>query len=324
MKTKIKHNNSVIVAVAGTTLLAFLVIAVYFADAATTVGTNISTDGTLTVSGATTLNGNATLGDNSADTVTINGAATAAAAITFNGSTTHSGTTTIADGKLLDLSAILHDDTAQQGFLLPQRAGGPSANPTTAEGYLAYDSTANSVKLYNGSGWVTVPGTTTRSVELLLGAAQNVSDSEAISWTNGNNNDPEFRLINSHLVIAYDDGSEGADTTKDSDYIGWGGFRVPPDYSSDGSFVICITKDEATATKTERINCTWSINGATESAGMQTDTANQTAYQCLTTTPTSGTPAANDSLAVNCIQSQANPDDITYFHSVQFRYTATQ
>lgn len=69
------------------------------------------------------------------------------------------GTLTFADADLLDLAAILGDDTALQGLRLPQAAGGPSANPVSGEGFLAYDTTGDKLRLYTGAAWADV-GTT--------------------------------------------------------------------------------------------------------------------------------------------------------------------
>lgn len=91
MKTKIKYNNSVGIAVGATALLAFLLISIYFADAATTIGTNISTGGSVTATGNLII-GNGTPGvtQNGEDgyikgTFEVDGASQFDGAVTANG-----------------------------------------------------------------------------------------------------------------------------------------------------------------------------------------------------------------------------------------------
>ena len=68
-----------------------------------------------------------------------------------------SGILSFADGTLLDLSLIQQDDTAAQGLKLPQGTG--FANIAGGgEGYIAYDTTADTLLVYDGTSWNNVSG----------------------------------------------------------------------------------------------------------------------------------------------------------------------
>lgn len=95
------------------------------ASAATTVGLNISTGGTLTVSGATALQGGAT----------------------------------ISDATLLDLSSIQPTAGTNEGFKLPQASGALGA-PSSGVGYLAYRTDTSALQYYDGAAWITVATST--------------------------------------------------------------------------------------------------------------------------------------------------------------------
>ena len=71
----------------------------------------------------------------------------------------NSGQMILADGAFLDLSAILHDDTAVQGIRLPQNTA--LTNPSSGEGFLAWDSDDNLIKVYDGSAWSNISGAST-------------------------------------------------------------------------------------------------------------------------------------------------------------------
>jgi len=65
---------------------------------------------------------------------------------------------TFAAGNLIDLSAIVHNSSAIQGFKLPQ--GATLTNMTGAgAGYLAWDTTDQKVKVFDGTNWVDVGAT---------------------------------------------------------------------------------------------------------------------------------------------------------------------
>jgi len=106
-------------------------------NAATTISTNITTDGTLAVTGASTFTG----------TALFNGNLQASSTALFTGATTFYATTTIAASKLLVLGSS------------ESNLNGASA------GSIFYDSVNRSIKLYDGSQWFTV-GTTTNGVQL--------------------------------------------------------------------------------------------------------------------------------------------------------------
>ena len=67
------------------------------------------------------------------------------------------GTQSLDDGDLLDLSSVVHNDTARQGLHLPQLDATPSS-PATGEGYISWDPAANVIKVFDGTSWTTVSG----------------------------------------------------------------------------------------------------------------------------------------------------------------------
>jgi hypothetical protein len=164
----------------------------------------------------------------------------------------------------------------------------------------------------------------TRTVNLPLGSFQDVgglqSDAgQAIDFDSSNSAfSPDFALVNSDLVIAYDDDSGQEDDLR----IG-SNFSVPQDYASGGSFVLRLSKD-GHAGFDETFACAVSVNGGATSNFVlgYTTTAANTAY---TLTPPA-TYAAGNSVGVHCLSSGAlgDADDTVYFHSVEFRYTADQ
>jgi len=66
------------------------------------------------------------------------------------------GTLTFADGDFIDLSAVDHSDSSQQGLLLPNASSATPTSPSSGEGYLAYDTAGNQVIVYSGSSWTQV------------------------------------------------------------------------------------------------------------------------------------------------------------------------
>lgn len=101
------------------------------------------TSGTLTTNSGTTLN---VIG-----ILDVDGTASFSGGATFT-----SGAFTFSDGTLLDLSAILHDDTEPQGIKLPQNTS--LSSPSSGEGFLAWDSDDNKIQIYNGTSWVDLAG----------------------------------------------------------------------------------------------------------------------------------------------------------------------
>ncbi|MBN1162167.1 MerR family DNA-binding transcriptional regulator, partial [Patescibacteria group bacterium] len=67
-----------------------------------------------------------------------------------------SGNVTSADGTLWDLSDIAHNDSAVQGFKLPQGNGLTSLVPAAGEGYIAWDLNDQKLKAFDGTGWFDV------------------------------------------------------------------------------------------------------------------------------------------------------------------------
>lgn len=63
-----------------------------------------------------------------------------------------SGVLSFNAGTLLNLSAINHSSTAVQGLRLPQNTS--FSNPSSGEGYLAWNSNLDRVLVFNGSSWV--------------------------------------------------------------------------------------------------------------------------------------------------------------------------
>ena len=72
-------------------------------------------------------------------------------------------TLTFAALDFVDLASIVHNTTALQGLRLPQIGTSPS-NPTSGEGFIGWDETANAIKIYNGTSWASVGGGTTQIV----------------------------------------------------------------------------------------------------------------------------------------------------------------
>ncbi|TAL20733.1 hypothetical protein EPN90_00045, partial [Patescibacteria group bacterium] len=121
------------------------------ANAATTIGLNISTDGTLTVVGASSFQGGATF----------------------------------TDGTLVDLSSIQPTASTNEGLKLPQ-ASGVFGNPTTGEGYLAWRTDSNQLQVFDGSSWVTVSGGSVSFSGNIFPNSNNVYDNGVAtsSWRN--------------------------------------------------------------------------------------------------------------------------------------------
>lgn len=148
--------------------------------------TSVGTLGSLTVSGALAANGGITfdastdtvgahtlsgtidantniitnIGNAGTDFVASTGALTLAGVLTANGGITLAGSQTFTASALsyMDLGAIIHDTTAVQGLRLPQAASATPSNPTSGEGYLAWDVAGNQLITYNGSAWTTLSG----------------------------------------------------------------------------------------------------------------------------------------------------------------------
>ena len=90
----------------------------------------------------------------------VAGTMRASGIITANGGISLAGGQSMTAGALsyLDLGSITQGTTAIQGFRLPQAASATPSNPTSGEGYLAWDAAGNQLITYNGSSWSTVGG----------------------------------------------------------------------------------------------------------------------------------------------------------------------
>jgi hypothetical protein len=64
-------------------------------------------------------------------------------------------TLTFADGDVIDLSGITHTGATDEGLALPAWA---NVTPTSDKPWLAYDSSANAIKVYDG-GWISIGAT---------------------------------------------------------------------------------------------------------------------------------------------------------------------
>lgn len=117
--------------------------------------------GTSTPSTTLDVTGTATITNNTTSNVTIDLTSTGDFAVANSGTAfatfnSNSGLV-FADGALLDLSSITHNDAAAQGFKLPQ-ATSFTAISGGGEGYLAWDSSANNLVTFDGSSWSAISG----------------------------------------------------------------------------------------------------------------------------------------------------------------------
>jgi len=128
---------------------------------ATSIGTNISVDGTLTVTGAATHNGNTTLGDAATDINLFTGTLQASTTALFTGAVTTYGNTTIGDAAADTLTV---NATSTFATALTVSAGGVSI---TAGGLTV----ANNGTISGGLG-VGTTGTSTAGAIQTSGPAQ--------------------------------------------------------------------------------------------------------------------------------------------------------
>ncbi|MFZ2300168.1 MAG: hypothetical protein WAW00_03475, partial [Candidatus Moraniibacteriota bacterium] len=123
--------------------------------AATTIGNGT---GTLTLHGATTLDNTFTVSGTNA--TSLGGTLGVTGLLTASGGINLSASQSLAAAALsyVDLGLITHSTTANQGLRLPNAASATPSNPTSGEGYLAWDAAGNQLITYNGSSWTTLSG----------------------------------------------------------------------------------------------------------------------------------------------------------------------
>jgi len=128
---------------------------------------NITTSGDLTVTGgditlgtASIFSGGDTASLNNIDSIDSTTEGTFESALDFlrsdDSDSYTSGTLSFSDGTFLDLSAIIHDDSALQGLRLPQSTS--LTSPSSGEGFVAWDTDDNKLQVFNGSSWADVGG----------------------------------------------------------------------------------------------------------------------------------------------------------------------
>ena len=100
------------------------------------------------------------IGNAGTDFIASTGALTLAGVLTANGGISLSASQSLTAVALsyMDLGAITQSSTANQGLRLPNAASATPSNPTSGEGYLAWDGAGNQLITYNGSAWTTVGG----------------------------------------------------------------------------------------------------------------------------------------------------------------------
>ena len=126
---------------------------------------NLTASGDLTVSGgditlgtASIFSGGDTASLNNIDSIDSTTEGTFESALDFlrsdDSDSYTSGTLSFSDGTFLDLSAIIHNDSALQGLRLPQNTS--LTSPSSGEGFVAWDTDDNKLQVFNGSAWVDV------------------------------------------------------------------------------------------------------------------------------------------------------------------------
>ncbi|MFZ5933031.1 MAG: beta strand repeat-containing protein, partial [Patescibacteria group bacterium] len=114
-----------------------------------------------TIDGSRILDGsikNSDIADDAISSAKISSGAVTSDDISDNTITTTDlyGTLAFGSGDFIDLSAITHSTSSQQGLLLPNVSSASPTSPSTGEGYLAYDISGNQVIVYNGTSWTQV------------------------------------------------------------------------------------------------------------------------------------------------------------------------
>ena len=120
------------------------------------------TIGSFTSNGTILMNSNILqdIGNTGTDFIASTGALTLAGVLTANGGISLAGSQSLSAAALsfVDLGSITHSTTANQGLKLPNAASATPSNPTSGEGYLAWDTAGDQLITYNGTAWTTVGG----------------------------------------------------------------------------------------------------------------------------------------------------------------------
>ena len=131
----------------------------YFSDTLT-ANNGLIVTGSANIAESTTITGSLQVNNSTSDNTDFNISGTGDVTISDSGTAfitfSDNGNITTANDSLLDLSNVTHDDSAAQGFRLPQADS--LTGPSTGEGYLAWDSDDDSLKVFNGSVWADVAG----------------------------------------------------------------------------------------------------------------------------------------------------------------------
>lgn len=123
---------------------------------------------------------------------------------------------TVDAGMLVDLSNIIHDTATIQGFKLPQGAS-LTAMTGAGEGYLAWDSTDQKVKVFDGTNWVEVGPSILSDTDTLDDGEyleiihnQNTADLLATGWIYDTNNS-QWKMLNAGVELVPDEFGDGSD-----------------------------------------------------------------------------------------------------------------
>ncbi|MBU0572413.1 hypothetical protein KKE18_01875, partial [Patescibacteria group bacterium] len=189
---------------------------------------NITTSGDLTVSGGditlgttSIFSGGDTASLNNIDSIDSTTEGTFESALDFLRSDTSdsftSGTLSFSDGTFLDLSAIIHNDSALQGLRLPQNTSLTSL--ASGEGFIAWDTDDNKIQVFNGTTWVDVGGSSSwwavalgvlspinSTLDLAVGGTATASAKFYVSAATGNltlaNSETISNSVNSELALS--------------------------------------------------------------------------------------------------------------------------
>lgn len=132
------------------------------ANGGITFDASTDTVGAFTAAGTIDMSTNilTNIGNTGTDFVASTGALTLAGVLTANGGISLSGSQSFTASALayMDLGSIVHNTTAVQGLRLPQAASATPSNPTSGEGYIAWDAAGNQLITYDGAAWTTLSG----------------------------------------------------------------------------------------------------------------------------------------------------------------------